>query len=219
MVESSNRKFKTICVFGGTNFGKGKEYLKAAVELGKTLAARKINLVYGGGSLGLRGSVAVTATVAGSSVLGIMLKPLAAKRDIIGMTIGNEFQVMSMHGKMTHMILNADAFVALPGGFETLEEIFNIASWTHFNIHKKPLGLLNVNGFFDGLLFFLDYAVEQGFMTQANRRILVSASNVDELIDQLQNFVPEVDSLMSQLVWDSEESSNKKRALDLNLRL
>ena len=91
MAESSNRKFKTICVFGGTNFGKGKEYLKAAVELGKTLAARKINLVYGGGSLGLRGSVAVTATVAGSSVLGIMLKPLAAKRDIIGMTIGNEF--------------------------------------------------------------------------------------------------------------------------------
>ena len=126
---------------------------------------------------------------------------------------------MSMHGKMTHMILNANVFVALPGGFEMLEEIFNIASWTHFNIHKKPLGLLNVNGFFDGLLFFLDHAVEQGFMTQANRRILVSASNVDELIDQLQNFVPEVDSLMSQLVWDSEESSNKKRVLDLNLRL
>ena len=86
-------------------------------------------------------------------------------------------------------------------------------------MHKKPLGLLNVNGFYDGLLSFLNHAVEQGFMTQANRRILVSTSNVDELIDQLQNFVPEVDSLMSQLVWDSEESSNKKRALDLNLGL
>ena len=126
---------------------------------------------------------------------------------------------MSMHGRMAHMLLNTDAFVALPGGFETLEEIFNIASWTHFNIHKKPLGLLNVNGFYDGLLSFLDHAVEQGFMTQANRRILVSASSADELIDQLQNVVPEVDPLMSQLVWDSEESSNKKRALDLNLRL
>ena len=160
MAESSNRKFKIICVFGGTNFGKGKEYLKAAVELGKTLAARKINLVYGGGSLGLRGSVAVTATVAGSSVLGIMLKPLAANRDIIGMTIGNEFQVMSIHERMRYMLLNADAFVALPGGFETFEEIFNNVSWTHFNMHKKPLDLLNVNGFYDGLLSFLDHAVE-----------------------------------------------------------
>ena len=105
-----------------------------------------------GGNLGLRGSVAVTASVAGSSVLGIMLKPLAVWRDIIGMTIGNEFQVMSMHERMRYMLLNADAFVALPGGFETFEEIFNIASWTHFNIHKKSLGLLNVNGFYDGLL-------------------------------------------------------------------
>ena len=155
MAESSNRRFKTICVLCGTNFGKDREYMKAVVELGKTLATRKIDLVYGGGSLRLRGSVVVTASVAGRSILGIMLKPLAAKRDIIGMTIGNEFQVMSMHGKMTHMILNADAFVALPGGFETFEDIFNIASLTHFNFHKKPLGLLNVNGFYYGLFFFL----------------------------------------------------------------
>ena len=146
-------------------------------------------------------------------------KTFSCKEGFIGMTIGNEFQVMSMHGKMTHMILNADAFVALPGGFETLEEIFNIAPWSHFNFYKKPLGLLNVNGFYDGLLSFLNPAVEQGFMTQANRRIHVSASSADELIDQLQNVVPEVDPLMSQLVWDSEASDNKKRALDLTLRL
>ena len=86
-------------------------------------------------------------------------------------------------------------------------------------MHKKPLGLLNVNGFYDGLLSFLNHAVEQSFMTQANRRILISSSNTDELIDQLQNFVSEVDLLMSQLVWNSEASGNKKRALDLNLRL
>ena len=110
--------------------------------------------MYGGSSLGLRGSVAVIASVAGSSVLGIMLKHLAARRDIISITIGNEFQVMSMHERMRYMLLNDDVFVALPGDFETFEEIFNIASWTHFNIHKKPLGLLNVNGFYDGLLFF-----------------------------------------------------------------
>ena len=135
------------------------------------------------------------------------------------MTIGNEFQIMSMHERMRYMLLNADAFFALPDGFETFEEIFNIASWTHFNMHKKPLGLLNVNSFYDGLLSFLDHAVEQGSLTQANRRILVSASNADELIDQLQNFVLEVDLFMSQLVWNSEASGNKKRALDLNLRL
>ena len=195
MDESSIRKFKIICVFCGTNFGKHKEYLKAAVELGKTLAAWKIDLVYGGGSLGLRGSV--TATVASSSVLGIILKPLAAKRGIIGMTIGNEFQVMSMHGRMAYMLQNVDAFVALPDGFETLEEVFNIASWFHFNFHTKPWSLLNVNGFYDGLLSFLNHTVEQGFMTQANQCLLVSASSADELIDQLQNVVPEVDPLMS----------------------
>ena len=135
------------------------------------------------------------------------------------MTIGNEFQVMNMHERMTYMLLNADVFVALPSGFETFEEIFNIASWTNFNMHKKPLDLLNVNGFYDGLLSFLDHAVEQGFMTQANRRILISASSTDELIDQLQNVVPEIDLLMSQLVWKSQTSGNKKCALDLNLRL
>ena len=86
-------------------------------------------------------------------------------------------------------------------------------------MHKKPLSLFNVNGFYDGLLSFLNHAVEQGFMTQTNRRILVLASRADELIDQLQNVVLEVDPLMSQLVWDSEASDNKKRALDLTLWL
>ena len=219
MAEPSSSKFKNICVFCSPKSGMSTQYSKAAAELGTALATRKIDLVYGGGSLGLRGSVAVTATVGGRQTLGVAVKPLAERKDIIGTSIGNEFQVISIHGRMAYILLNADAFIALPGGLETFEEIFNIASWAHYNIHKKPLGLLNTNGFYDGLLAFLDHAVEQGFMTQANRRILVSASSADELIDQLQDFVPEVDPIMSQVVWAPESSGNKKRALDLNLRL
>ena len=119
---------------------------------------------------------------------------------------------------MGSMLFNADAFIALPGGLGTLEEIFDVASWAQLNIHKKPLGLLNVNGFSNGLLSFLDHAVEQELMSQATRCIIVSASNVDQLIDHLQTCVPELAPSIQQVDWDTDES-NKKRELDTTLRL
>ncbi|XVF20905.1 hypothetical protein REPUB_Repub12eG0043900 [Reevesia pubescens] len=168
MEETSVRQIKNVCVFCGSIPGKDEEFVKIANNLGRILAKRKICLVYGRGSIGLMGCVAIAAQLAGSQNLGIIPKTLA-RRNIIGKTIGNEILVSCMHERMDIMIENADAFIALPGGFGTLEEIFQIASWASLNIHKKPIGVLNVNGFYDSLFSFLDQAVEQRFIAQATR--------------------------------------------------
>ncbi|XVF12061.1 hypothetical protein REPUB_Repub08aG0082300 [Reevesia pubescens] len=112
------------------------------------------------------------------------------------------------------MIANADAFIALPGGFGTLEGIFQIASWSQLNIHQKPIGMLNVNSFYDSLFSFIDHAVEQKFISQATRQILVTATPPEHLLDQLQAFVPNCDPVMTLLNWE-EDSSNKKQKLNL----
>ena len=118
---------------------------------------------------------------------------------------------------MSIMLEKSDAFIALPGGFGTLEEVFQIISWAQLNIHNKPIGLLNVNNFFDGLLSFLDHAVEQKFIPPSARGILISSSTVDDLINKLQTSFHEPDPEMAQLDWS--EQSNKKRRFDLTLRL
>ena len=217
MEGSSARRFQNICVFCGSRPGKNKEFLEAAHHLGKVLAERKIHLIYGGGSLGLMGCVSGSAYVGGSQVLGIIPKALAVK-NITGKTVGEELQVSSMHERIANMLHNADAFIALPGGFGTLEEIFQITSWAQLNIHQKPIGLLNVNNFFDGLLTFLDQAVEQDFISQTSRRILVTGSTAEELIDKLQSFVYKPESGATQIDW-SVGYNNNKRKLDLTLRL
>ncbi|XVF31659.1 hypothetical protein REPUB_Repub17cG0010400 [Reevesia pubescens] len=116
------------------------------------------------------------------------------------------------------MIANADAFIALPGGFETLEEIFQIASWSQLNIHQKPIGILNVNDFYGSLFCFLDHTVEQRFISQATRQILVTATTPEQLLDQLQAFVPQHDTAMALLNWE-KDSSSKKKKLNLTLSL
>jgi uncharacterized protein (TIGR00730 family) len=155
MASSSVPKIKNICVFCGSNPGKEKEFLESANHLGQVLAERKIHLVYGGGSLGLMGGVSIAAFLGGSQVLGVVPEALT-KGDIIGRTIGEELQVSTMFDRMNTMFNHADAFIALPGGLGTLEEIFHISSWAQLHIHHKPIGLLNVNGFYDKLLSFLD---------------------------------------------------------------
>ena len=210
------RQFKNICVFCGSTIGKNVEFVNAANHLGMVLAERKIKLIYGGGSLGLMGCVSTAAYIGGSQVLGIIPSALVG-RNISGGTVGEEFQVSSMHERIARMLTNADAFIALPGGFGTLEEIFQIVSWAHLNIHQKPIGLLNVNNFFDSLFIFLDQAVEQGFISSSARKILVSASTAEELIDKLQTYVHEPDPATARINWTVE--SRKKQKLDLTLRL
>ncbi|KAL9400812.1 hypothetical protein Peur_004661 [Populus x canadensis] len=217
MASSSVPPIKNICVFCGSSPGKEKEFLESANHLGRVLAERKIHLVYGGGSLGLMGSVSIAAFLGGSQVLGVIPKALA-EGDIIGKTVGEELQVSTMSERLSVMFNHADAFIALPGGLGTLEEIFHISSWAQLNIHQKPIGLLNVNGFYNTLLSFLDHAVEQQFLTFSARQILISAATVEQLIDELQSFIPVVDSSMSRLNWSITERRKKLR-LDLSLRL
>jgi uncharacterized protein (TIGR00730 family) len=164
MTCSSVPKIKNICVFGGSSPGKEKEFLESANHLGRVLAERKIHLVYGRDSLGLMGSVSIAVFLGGSQVLGVVPKALA-EGDIIGKTVGEELQVSTMSERLSVMFNHADAFIVLPGGLGTLEEIFHISSWAQLKIHQKPIGLLNVNGFYNTLLSFLDHAVEQQFLT------------------------------------------------------
>jgi hypothetical protein len=217
MAGSSSPQIRNICVFGGSSLGKEKEFLESANHLGQVLAERKIHLVYGGGSLGLMGGVSIAAFLGGSQVLGVVPKALA-QGDIIGKTIGEELQVPTMSDRLNAMFNHADAFIALPGGLGTLEEIFHISSWAQLHIHHKPIGLLNVNGFYDKLLSFLDHTVEQEFLTSSARQIIISAATAEQLIDQLQSFIPVINASMSHINWSTKESRKKIR-LDLSLRL
>jgi uncharacterized protein (TIGR00730 family) len=163
------------------------------------------------------GSVSIAAFLGGSQVLGVVPKALA-EGDIIGKTVGEKLQVSTMSKRLSIMFNHDDAFIALPGGLGILEEIFHISSWAQLNIHQKPIGLLNVNGFSNTLLSFLDHAVEQQFLTFSARQILISATTAEQLIDELQSFIPVVDSSMSRLNWSITERRKKLR-LDLSLSL
>ncbi|XVF14309.1 hypothetical protein REPUB_Repub09cG0047900 [Reevesia pubescens] len=216
MEGTSVRQIKSVCVFCGSYPGKDEEFLKVANNLGRTLAERKIRLVHGGGNIGLMGCVATAVQSGGGQNLGVIPRALAMK-GIVGKTIRNEILVSCMHERMNIMMKNADAFIALTGGFGTLEEIFQVASWAQLNIHKKPLGILNVNGFYDGLFAFLDKAMEKRFISQATRQILVTATTPKKLLDQLQAFVPEPDPALALIDWST--SSGNKRKLNLTLSL
>ncbi|XVF40404.1 hypothetical protein PTKIN_Ptkin06aG0202100 [Pterospermum kingtungense] len=199
------RKIKKICVFCGANSGKDVAFVNAAFHLGKVLGKRKIDLVYGGGKLGLMGQV-----------LGIIPSAFTIN-NLVGETCGKEIKVATMQERLVMMMELSDAFIALPGGFGTLEELFQMISWAQLNIHNKPIGVLNINGFFNGLLSFVDHAVKQEFITPRARKILISATTADELVDKLQAFRFEPDPALSKLKWSP--SSSQKEKLDLTLRL
>ncbi|XVE60449.1 hypothetical protein DITRI_Ditri05aG0129400 [Diplodiscus trichospermus] len=145
MEGNSARQVKSIYVFYGTNPGKNAKFVQVANNLGTMLAKRKIHLVYGGGSLGLMGCVSTTTHVKKSQVLGIILTTLA-EGNFAGKMIGEELKVLTMQDRIWKMLDNSNAFIALPGGISTLEEIFQIASWAQLSIHHKLIGLLNVDG-------------------------------------------------------------------------
>ncbi|KAL5807956.1 hypothetical protein ACOSQ3_028647 [Xanthoceras sorbifolium] len=176
MENTISRRFTNICVFCGSSSGKNSEFEETAEQLGKVLVKKKIHLVYGGGNFGLMGRVSKAACDGGSQVLGIIPKALSVG-GITSNTIGKVRIVSNMHERKAEMFSHTDAFIALPGGLGTLEELFEVTSWAQLKIHQKPIGLLNVNGFYDGLLSFLDSIVEKEFISPQTRRILVTASD------------------------------------------
>ncbi|KAK9184903.1 hypothetical protein WN943_025255 [Citrus x changshan-huyou] len=163
MSATPNRQFKNICVLSGFTYGKHKEFVEAAIDLGRSIAARKLHLVYGGGNRGLSKMVSEAAFIRASQVLGIIprvLKPLGSSSDS---STGEELVVSSMQERITEMLNHADAFIFLPGDFATLEALITLASWAHLHIHQKPIGLLNVNNFYDGFIAFLNHAIKKLF--------------------------------------------------------
>ncbi|TXG60829.1 hypothetical protein EZV62_012192 [Acer yangbiense] len=191
-------------------FSKDVEFEEATKNLGKVLAEKRMHLVYGGGNLRLMGCVSKATHKGGSQVLGIIPKALASC-GIIGDIIGEVKIVSSIHELKVEMLDHADAFIVLPGGLGTLEELFEVTSWAQLKIHQKPIGLLNVNGFYDGLLSFLDYSIEKCFISPLARRILVTASTTHQLIEHLEVFVPQYDHDTSQLDWSIDECSKRRR--------
>ncbi|KAL6848768.1 hypothetical protein ACP4OV_021351 [Aristida adscensionis] len=197
-------RFRRICVYCGSAKGKKASYQDAAVDLGNQLVERGIDLVYGGGSIGLMGLVSHAVHAGGRHVMGIIPKSLMP-REVTGEPVGEVRAVSGMHERKAEMARFADAFIALPGGYGTLEELLEVITWAQLGIHKKPVGLLNVDGFYDPLLSFIDLAVNEGFITEEARRIIISAPTAKDLVKKLEDYVPEYDV---GLVWDDQKQNN-----------
>lgn len=179
---------KKLCVFCGSSSGRDSTYVEEAKALGEYLASEKIQLTYGGGSIGLMGAIANAAYDEGQNrVLGIIPVGLCA-REISGETVGEQIQTKDMHERKRLMAENSDGFVALPGGFGTMEELFEVITWQQLGYHKKPIGVLNVNGYFDSLLTFLDEARESGFVGEEARNIVLSDDDAERLIEKMRAY-------------------------------
>ncbi|XP_028808001.1 cytokinin riboside 5'-monophosphate phosphoribohydrolase LOG1-like [Neltuma alba] len=201
--EMKQSRFKRICVFCGSSPGKKTNYKDAAIELGKELVSRNINLVYGGGSIGLMGLVSQAVYNGGRHVIGVIPKTLMP-REITGETVGEVKAVADMHQRKAEMARHSDAFIALPGGYGTLEELLEVITWAQLGIHDKPVGLLNVDGYYNSLLSFIDKAVEEGFISPNARHIIVSAPTPKELFKKMEEYIPKHEGVASKLSWETE---------------
>lgn len=172
---------KSICVYCGSNFGDSPLYRSAAEELGRALVARGQTLVYGGGNVGLMGVVADTVMQGGGEVVGVIPRSLL-EREVGHRGVTRLEVVETMHERKSRMAELCDAFVALPGGWGTLEELAEAATWTQLGIHRKPVGLLNILNFYDPLLAYLDNAVAAGFIRAPHRGLVVSAETVEGVL-------------------------------------
>ena len=185
----SDSSFARLCVFCGTNAGSRPEYGQAARALGELLAERDIELVYGGASVGIMGELADAVHEHGGHVTGIIPQQLM-KKEAAHTGIPDLIVVASMHQRKSQMADLSDAFVALPGGIGTLEGYFEIITWGQLGIHAKPSGILNVAGYFDRLIEFLDHAVKEGFLTGEHREMIVVESDSRKLLARLEEYAP-----------------------------
>ena len=174
----------SICVFCGASAGDDPAYASAAGALGRELAARSIGLVTGGGKVGLMGVIAEAALAAGGHVMGVIPRGLE-EREVAHRGLTRLEVVGSLHERKARMHELSDAFIALPGGFGTLDELAETVTWAQLGIHTKPIGLLNVDGYFDDLLAFVDGAVAHGFVGESQRALLTVRDDVPALLDAL----------------------------------
>ena len=179
--------FRRICVFCGSNEGINPAYRYAAVALGRLLAERGVELVYGGGNIGLMGVLADAALQAGGRVIGVIPDSLMAKEvGHLGLT---ELRIVnSMHERKALMADLSDGFIAMPGGFGTFEEFCEIVTWSQLGIHAKPCGLLNIEGYYVPLLELFDRAVREEFLHEGNRRLVLHDRDPEKLLEKMAQF-------------------------------
>ncbi|MBS3964816.1 MAG: TIGR00730 family Rossman fold protein [Methylomonas sp.] len=180
---------KRLCVYCGSSPGRNQAYLAAADQLAAVMVAADITLVYGGAGIGIMGRLADSVLAAGGEVIGVIPAALAHK-EVAHPRLTELHVTDSMHERKMKMAELADAFIALPGGIGTLEELFEIWTWAQLGIHAKPCGLLNAEGYFDALIAFLDHMAEQQFVKPEHRAMLLVESNPGTLIELCVSYLP-----------------------------
>jgi uncharacterized protein (TIGR00730 family) len=179
---------KRLCVFCGANSGHDPRYVDAAAALGRSIAQAGLGLVYGGASIGLMGAVADAALAEGGEVIGVIPQTLVA-REVAHHGLSDLRVVTSMHERKALMADLSDGFIALPGGVGTLEELFEVWTWSHLGLHRKPCGLLDVAGFYSGLGRFIDHVQQEGFLRDGVRDMLLMAENPTQMIAAMRAYV------------------------------
>jgi uncharacterized protein (TIGR00730 family) len=180
---------KRICVFAGSSRGAREEYARAAQELARELVARGYDVVYGGGKVGMMGVLADATLAAGGQVIGVIPKALLAKE--VGHGGLTELRVVgSMHERKAMMAELSVGFIALPGGLGTMEEFFEVLTWAQLGLHAKPCGLLNIGGYFDRLLEFLDLTVSERFVKSEHRALVITSTSPADLLERIGAYQP-----------------------------
>lgn len=180
---------KRICVFCGANVGSRPQYTTATIELAEELVRRNIEIVYGGGRIGLMGVLAERAMQLGGTVIGVIPEALA-KREVAHETVSELIVVGSMHDRKAKMAQLSDGFISLPGGIGTIEETFEMLTWSQLGFHNKPCGLINVQGFYDKLIEFLNHTSEERFFMDIYRRMLMVETDPAELLQKFDLYKP-----------------------------
>jgi uncharacterized protein (TIGR00730 family) len=176
-----------ICVYSGSQTGNRAEYISVAQRLGDQMIGRSIDLVYGGGNIGLMNIVAETILRQGGHVTGVIPQALV-EMEVAHLGVSELLIVESMHQRKAKMAELSDAFIALPGGIGTFEELFEMLCWLQLGFHTKPVGLLNVCGYYDKLLEFLRHSVDEGFIKPEHISMLIVSDNPEELVEKLLNY-------------------------------
>lgn len=180
---------RTVCIYAGSNRGSDPAHAIAAERLGRLLAAQDIGIIYGGGRVGLMGVIADSVLEAGGTVVGVIPESLH-EREITHTGLTELHVVASMHERKAMMADRADAFIALPGGLGTIEELVEAATWTQLGIHRKPVGLLDSGTFWRPLEVLLDHAVDQGFLRAEHREAMIRVEDPESLLARLQTWQP-----------------------------
>ncbi|SMP28979.1 hypothetical protein SAMN06264346_11147 [Chryseobacterium profundimaris] len=193
-----NLTMKSITVFCGSSFGSEDIYQEQASLLGQTLAKQNIQLVYGGANVGLMGAIADGALHSGGKVVGVLPYFLQSK-EIAHKQLTELILVETMHERKTKMNELCDGVIVLPGGYGTLEEFFEMITWAQLGLHQKPIGILNIDGFYDDLINLVQHMIDKGFLKQINRDMLLISNNIDELLEMMRKYkAPKVGKWISK---------------------